>query len=249
MAPKKYPPQGHESVHKLSKFNGCLRCLEDGSGRGPEDRLSALPDPLIQLILSFLPTNESARTSVLARRWLHLWTFIPNLHLELRRCRDIHKARTNNRQFRTKCCIRPSVTLNSDRCMELRELKALQLESIGSLGTSKQNCSPRMETEYGRRTSSWRPSFEKICQTHLSSFASTSGSSAQICNRRIRNGGSRNRRHRSTIFSNDGLHELVLRPYSVSMRGEQFCLDVPKLPVLSDCKAFNSLNSIHLYLN
>uniref|UniRef100_A0A5K0VJ36 F-box domain-containing protein n=1 Tax=Nymphaea colorata TaxID=210225 RepID=A0A5K0VJ36_9MAGN len=57
-----------------------------------EDRLSALPDPLIQLILSFLPTNESARTSALARRWLHLWTFIPNLHLELRRCRDIHKA-------------------------------------------------------------------------------------------------------------------------------------------------------------
>ncbi|KAF3780730.1 F-box/LRR-repeat protein [Nymphaea thermarum] len=58
-----------------------------------EDRLSALPDPIIQLILSFLPTNEAARTSVLSRRWLHLWTFIPNLHLELSRCRDIHKAR------------------------------------------------------------------------------------------------------------------------------------------------------------
>ncbi|CAL4910998.1 unnamed protein product [Urochloa decumbens] len=48
-------------------------------GGGGEDRLGALPDALLLLILANLgSTAEAARTSILARRWRSLW---PELHV------------------------------------------------------------------------------------------------------------------------------------------------------------------------
>ncbi|KAH6802130.1 hypothetical protein C2S51_033576 [Perilla frutescens var. frutescens] len=43
------------------------------------DRLSALPDPLILMILSLLPTRNVVQTSILSRRWNYLWIKIPCL--------------------------------------------------------------------------------------------------------------------------------------------------------------------------
>ncbi|XP_022715985.1 putative F-box protein At1g49610 isoform X2 [Durio zibethinus] len=43
------------------------------------DLISALPDFLIQEILSFLPIEDAIRTSVLSQRWKPLWTQIPTL--------------------------------------------------------------------------------------------------------------------------------------------------------------------------
>ncbi|PKI32411.1 hypothetical protein CRG98_047198 [Punica granatum] len=52
----------------------------------PEDRLSLLPDDiLIDNILSLLPTEEAARTSILARRWRFLWLGSPSLDLDASR--------------------------------------------------------------------------------------------------------------------------------------------------------------------
>ncbi|KAJ3684167.1 hypothetical protein LUZ61_013331 [Rhynchospora tenuis] len=45
------------------------------------DRLSSLPDDLLSTILSFLPIRTAARTSVLCRRFRHLWQTSPSLHL------------------------------------------------------------------------------------------------------------------------------------------------------------------------
>jgi hypothetical protein len=47
-----------------------------------EDRISALPDPIIYLILSFLPTKLSAATSILSKRWKPLWLSVPTLHFD-----------------------------------------------------------------------------------------------------------------------------------------------------------------------
>ncbi|TVU16871.1 hypothetical protein EJB05_37028, partial [Eragrostis curvula] len=40
---------------------------------GGEDRISALPDDVLHLLLSSLPSDDAVRTCVLARRWRHLW--------------------------------------------------------------------------------------------------------------------------------------------------------------------------------
>ncbi|KAL6660803.1 hypothetical protein ACP70R_001838 [Stipagrostis hirtigluma subsp. patula] len=45
----------------------------DAAATGGEDRLSALPEELLQLVLSSLPSDDAVRASVLARRWRHLW--------------------------------------------------------------------------------------------------------------------------------------------------------------------------------
>ncbi|KAL7129577.1 hypothetical protein ABFS83_13G076900 [Erythranthe nasuta] len=49
------------------------------------DRLSELPDSLLTHILSFLPTKQSVRSSILARRWRFLWTEVPTLEFD---CED-----------------------------------------------------------------------------------------------------------------------------------------------------------------
>ncbi|XP_008799979.3 F-box/LRR-repeat protein At3g26922-like [Phoenix dactylifera] len=44
-----------------------------------EDRISELPEVVLLHILSFLPMCQVVRTSILSRRWRHLWTQVPVL--------------------------------------------------------------------------------------------------------------------------------------------------------------------------
>ncbi|XP_027368597.1 putative F-box/FBD/LRR-repeat protein At1g78760 [Abrus precatorius] len=46
-----------------------------------EDRLSNLPDEVIHSILSFVDATTAVQTSVLSKRWKHLWTSVPVLNL------------------------------------------------------------------------------------------------------------------------------------------------------------------------
>ncbi|RZC51398.1 hypothetical protein C5167_019818 [Papaver somniferum] len=50
-----------------------------------KDRISELPHSLINLILGFLPTKCVVSTSVLSKRWRHIWTSVPVLELEFPR--------------------------------------------------------------------------------------------------------------------------------------------------------------------
>ncbi|KAM0882317.1 hypothetical protein ACQ4PT_032377 [Festuca glaucescens] len=46
-----------------------------------EDRISALHDAILQVVLSFLPSDETVQTCVLSRRWRHLWKSTPALRI------------------------------------------------------------------------------------------------------------------------------------------------------------------------
>ncbi|PON66843.1 F-box domain containing protein [Trema orientale] len=45
------------------------------------DRISKLPDHLIHRILSFVPTIDVVRMSILSRHWRRVWYSVPSLHL------------------------------------------------------------------------------------------------------------------------------------------------------------------------
>lgn len=46
-----------------------------------EDRISALPDAVLQHVLDFLPAQDAVRTCVLAQRWRHLWRSLRRLRI------------------------------------------------------------------------------------------------------------------------------------------------------------------------
>ncbi|XP_006663281.2 F-box protein At5g03100-like [Oryza brachyantha] len=58
--------------------------VEGGGGGGGVDYIGALPDVLLEHVLSFLETKEVVRTCVLARRWRHLWASMPVLRVTAR---------------------------------------------------------------------------------------------------------------------------------------------------------------------
>ncbi|RHN45877.1 putative F-box domain-containing protein [Medicago truncatula] len=47
-----------------------------------KDRISSLPDPIICHILSFLPTKNSAATSILSKRWKPIWLSVSTLDFD-----------------------------------------------------------------------------------------------------------------------------------------------------------------------
>lgn len=49
---------------------------------GGEDRIGALPDNVLKHLLSFLPSRNSVRTCVLAKRWRTLWKSVPALRMK-----------------------------------------------------------------------------------------------------------------------------------------------------------------------
>ncbi|KAG0530166.1 hypothetical protein BDA96_05G161900 [Sorghum bicolor] len=59
-------------------FDGMNKKAAAASG---VDRISDLPDALLQHVLSLLPADQAVQTSVLARRWRHLWKGMPALRL------------------------------------------------------------------------------------------------------------------------------------------------------------------------
>ena len=58
------------------RAENCISCARRNAG----DVISTLPDSLLCHILSFLPTPDAIRTSILSSRWRPLWTLVPILY-------------------------------------------------------------------------------------------------------------------------------------------------------------------------
>ncbi|KAL8098603.1 hypothetical protein AgCh_031393 [Apium graveolens] len=46
------------------------------------DRISSLPDCVLQFILSLIPTKDAVATCILSKRWKFLWTSVPNIDFD-----------------------------------------------------------------------------------------------------------------------------------------------------------------------
>jgi hypothetical protein len=48
-----------------------------------DDTINDLPDCILYHILSFLPTKDAVKTSILATNWRYLWTYLPVLDFQM----------------------------------------------------------------------------------------------------------------------------------------------------------------------
>lgn len=70
-------PSGTDARHLLDGMPKRRKHRKEAT----EDFISALPDAVLQVVLSSLPSVETVRTCVLARRWRHLWKSTPALRV------------------------------------------------------------------------------------------------------------------------------------------------------------------------
>ncbi|KAI3702972.1 hypothetical protein L6452_28726 [Arctium lappa] len=59
-----------------------MRNVEIERVRDRVDVISQLPDCILHHILSFIPTKDVVKTSILSKRWNNLWTSVPNLDFD-----------------------------------------------------------------------------------------------------------------------------------------------------------------------
>ena len=67
------------------------------------DMISDLPEGVLRYILSLLPTNEAVRTSILAKKWKHLWTYLPAFHFET--FRRLNESSFQNQKNKANCLL------------------------------------------------------------------------------------------------------------------------------------------------
>lgn len=66
------------------------------SGKVKKDRISDLPDELIDHILSYVHSDVAVQTMVLSKRWVNLWTTLTSFNLQL------FGARKNSKKISSK---------------------------------------------------------------------------------------------------------------------------------------------------
>ncbi|KAH0906604.1 hypothetical protein HID58_038431 [Brassica napus] len=80
------------------------------------DKISRFPDELLVKVLTFLPTKEAVSTSILSKRWEHIWKWLPKLEYD-----DQHYSESERKRLR--CFIVRSLPLHKAHVIESLRLK------------------------------------------------------------------------------------------------------------------------------
>ena len=81
-----------------SKIQKLVKGQDEGEGK---DIIRKLPDSILHYILSFLPTKDAVRTSILSTKWSYLWTGMSNFDFDDELC----FVKTNNKKFELGMCL------------------------------------------------------------------------------------------------------------------------------------------------
>lgn len=82
---------------------------------GAADRLGDLPDGLLHVIISLLGTRQAVQTSLLSRRWRHLWRDVPCAVIDEREFADDQWERFEDFADRVLTSIPPETQLDAFR--------------------------------------------------------------------------------------------------------------------------------------
>lgn len=63
-------------------YNLIFLCWQMGNDEN-DDLISGLPDDILSYVLCFMDTRTAARTSLLSKRWKHIWTCLIHLNIEV----------------------------------------------------------------------------------------------------------------------------------------------------------------------
>ena len=81
-----------------SKIQKLVKGQDEGEGK---DIIRKLPDSILHYILSFLPTKDAVRTSILSTKWRYMWTGMLNFDFDDELC----FWKTNNKKFELGTCL------------------------------------------------------------------------------------------------------------------------------------------------
>ena len=81
-----------------SKIQELVKGQDEGEGK---DIIRKLPDSILHYILSFLPTKDAVRTSILSTKWRYMWTGMLNFDFDDELC----FWKTNNKKFELGTCL------------------------------------------------------------------------------------------------------------------------------------------------
>lgn len=70
------------------------------------DRISQLPDPILQHILFFLPAKDAAQTSVLSKTWLKVWNLLPIFTFDFHQNLSLWKLLSTEMEESELACVR-----------------------------------------------------------------------------------------------------------------------------------------------
>ncbi|CAH8269842.1 unnamed protein product [Arabidopsis lyrata] len=84
------------------RFSRPLKIEQAGDSSDGVDSISSLPDDILHRILSFFPTNFAIRTSVLSKRWGHVWIHFVNSWIEFAISHNAEKLSLDFRDARVR---------------------------------------------------------------------------------------------------------------------------------------------------